>query len=69
MDEGQPYLHINKFLARKSSISHQAKRRKEKKKPEPDEQEDMPQHRHFPPARHRGDKNPKYHEEQQKDVA
>jgi hypothetical protein len=35
--------------------------------PKPEEQEGMPQHQHCPPAKHREDKNPKYHEEQQKD--
>jgi hypothetical protein len=44
------------------------KRRKKRKRPKPEEQEGMPQHQHCPPARHREDKNPKYHEEQQKDV-
>jgi hypothetical protein len=29
----------------------------------------MPQHRHCPPAKHREGRNPKHHEEQQKDVA
>jgi hypothetical protein len=28
----------------------------------------MPHHEHCPPAKRRGDRNPKYHEEQQKDV-
>jgi hypothetical protein len=29
----------------------------------------MPQHQHCPPAKHREDKNPNYHEEHHKDVA
>jgi hypothetical protein len=40
-----------------------------RKKPKPEEQEGMPQHQHCPPEKRRGDRNPKCHEEQQKDVA
>jgi hypothetical protein len=40
-----------------------------REKPKPEEQEGMPQHKHCPPAKRREDRNPKYHEEQQKDVA
>jgi hypothetical protein len=61
------YFLSNILLTRKSSMSYQAKRRK-KKKPKPEEQEGMPQHGHCPPAKHRGDRNPKYHAGQQKDV-
>jgi hypothetical protein len=57
-----------KMLTRTSSISYQAKGRKEKK-PKHEEQEGMPQHHHCPLAQHRGDMSPKYHEEQRKDVA
>jgi hypothetical protein len=39
------------------------------KKPKPEEQEGMPQHHHCPLAKHHGDRNLKYHKEQQKDVA
>jgi hypothetical protein len=58
-------------LTRKGSGNHQAKRCKEEKthRPKPEEQEDMPQHQHSPPAKRRDDMNPKYHEEEQKDVA
>jgi hypothetical protein len=42
---------------------------KKRKKIKPEEQEGTPQHQHCPPAKHRGDRTPKYHEEQQKDVA
>jgi hypothetical protein len=38
----------NKFLTRKSSGGHQAKK-KRRKKPKPEEQEGMPQHQHCPP--------------------
>jgi hypothetical protein len=36
-------------------------------RPKPEEQEDMPHH--YPPAKHRENRNPRYHEEHQKDVA
>jgi hypothetical protein len=37
--------------------------------PKPKEHGDMLQHRHCSLAKHREDRNPKYHEDQQKDVA
>jgi hypothetical protein len=47
-----------------------AKQKEEtRKKPKPEEQESMPQRQHCPPAKRRGDRNPEYHEQQQKDVA
>jgi hypothetical protein len=51
------------ILTRKISGGHQAKRRKEGKKPKPEEQEGMLQRRHCPPEKRRGDKNPECHEE------
>jgi hypothetical protein len=39
-----------------------------RKKPKPEQQEGMPQHQCPTHAKHRGDGNPKYREEQQKDV-
>jgi hypothetical protein len=42
---------------------------KEEEREKPEEQEGMPQRRHCPPAKRRGDRNPIYREEQQKDVA
>jgi hypothetical protein len=60
------------FLTRKSSGNyHQAKRKRRKKphKPKPEKQEGMPQYQHCSPAKYREDKNPKYHKEQQKDIA
>jgi hypothetical protein len=46
------------------------KQKEEKRKrPKPEEQEGMPQCQDYPPAKRRGDRNPEYHEEQQKDVA
>jgi hypothetical protein len=45
------------------------KQKEEKrKKPEPEEQEGMPQHRHCPTKKRRGDGNQECREEQQKDV-
>jgi hypothetical protein len=40
-----------------------------RKKPKPEEQEGVPQRHHCPPEKRRGDRNPKCHEEQQKDVS
>jgi hypothetical protein len=61
------YLQI---LTRKSSGGHQAKRiLKRRKKPKPEEQEGTPQRQNCPLEKHRGDRNPECHEEQQKDVA
>jgi hypothetical protein len=45
-----------------------SKKKKIGEKPKPEEQQCMPQHQHCPHAKYRGDKNPKYHEDQQKDV-
>jgi hypothetical protein len=46
------------------------KQKEEKRKnPKPEEQEGMPQRQHCAPEKRHGDRNPKYHEEQQKDVA
>jgi hypothetical protein len=39
------------------------------RKPQPEEKEGMPQLRHCPPEKYHRDRNPKYHEEQQEDVA
>jgi hypothetical protein len=38
------------------------KRRKKTHKFKPEENKDMPEHRHFPLANHHEDKHPKYHE-------
>jgi hypothetical protein len=62
VDTTRTYLQI-------SITPFNCKKKNKRKKPKPEEQEGMPQHQHFPPAKRRGDRNPKYHEEQQKDVA
>jgi hypothetical protein len=57
---------------KKGSGNHQSKRKGREKKPHqpmPEEQEGMPQHQHCPSAKRREEMSPKYHEEQQKDVA
>jgi hypothetical protein len=59
---------IKKNLTRKNSGVHQAKEEK-RKKPNPEEHEGMPQNQHCPPVKRRGDRDPKYHDEHQKDVA
>jgi hypothetical protein len=52
----------SKLLTRKRSANHIAKRRKKNpQRPKPEEKDGMPQHQHCPLAKHRGDKNPKYH--------
>jgi hypothetical protein len=51
------------------TTEQKGKRRKKPHKPKPVEQEGMPQYQHCPYAKHREDKNPKYHEDQRRDVA
>jgi hypothetical protein len=46
------------------TTKQKGKRRKKPHRPtKPVGQEGMPQYQHCPPAKHRGGKNPKYHEE------
>jgi hypothetical protein len=45
------------------------KAKKKGKKAKPEEHEGTRQRKHCPLAKRRGDRNPEYHEEQQKDVA
>jgi hypothetical protein len=59
---------IIKKITRKSDGGHQAKEEK-REKPKLEEHEGMPQRRHYPLEKRRGDRNPKCYEEQQKDVA
>jgi hypothetical protein len=61
---------IEYCLTRKSTGDRQVKRRnkEEKNKEKTKEHEGMPQHQHCPPAKRRGDRNPKYNEDQQKDA-
>jgi hypothetical protein len=61
-------LEINIVLQEKAV---QATKQKEKKRknPKPEEKEGMPQRQHCPPEKRRGERNPEYHEEQQKAVA
>jgi hypothetical protein len=54
------------FLQEKAVEATKQKEEK-RKKPKPEEQEGMPQRRHCPHAKRRGDKNPECHEGQQKD--
>jgi hypothetical protein len=56
------------YLTRKAVEATKQKEEK-RKKHKPEEQEGTPQRRHCPPEKHRGDRNPECHEEQQKDVA
>jgi hypothetical protein len=61
---------IDNRIVKENKAVEATKRKEEKrKKPKAEEQEGMPQHQHFPSEKRRGDRNPEYHEEQQKDVA
>jgi hypothetical protein len=63
------YIHITiKFLQEKA-VEATKQDEENREKPKPEEQEGMPQRRHCPPEKRRGGRNPKCHEEQQKDVA
>jgi hypothetical protein len=59
---------IYKKSYNKKQLRPPSKKRKDGK-PKPEYQEGMPHHHYSPHAERRGDRNPKYHEEQQKDVA
>jgi hypothetical protein len=53
---------VKNFLQEK--VAETTKQKEEKrKKPKPEEHERMPEHEQCPLAKHRGDRNPKYHEE------
>jgi hypothetical protein len=56
------------FLQEKAAETTKQKGER-RKRPEPEEQEGMPEHQHCLPAKHREDRNPESHEEQPKDVA
>jgi hypothetical protein len=58
----------NKFLQEKAMETTKQKEEK-REKPKPKEQEGMPQRQHCPPAKRRGNRSLKFHEEPQKDVA
>jgi hypothetical protein len=58
-----------KFLQEKVVQATEQTEDENRKKPKADEHEGMPQRQHCPPAKRRGDRNPEYHEVQQKDVA
>jgi hypothetical protein len=58
-----------KFVLQEEAVEATKQKEEKRKRLEPEEQEGMPQGQHCPPAKRRGDRNPKYHEEQQKDVA
>jgi hypothetical protein len=51
------------------TTEQKGERRENLQRPEPEEQKGYLQHQHCPPAKHREDRNTKYHEEQHKDVA
>jgi hypothetical protein len=55
------------FLQEKAVEATKQKEEK-RKKTKPEEHEGMPQRRHYPLEKRRGDRNPECHEGQQKDV-
>jgi hypothetical protein len=60
---------ISKKFLQEKAVEATKQKEEKRKKPKPEEQEGMPQHRHCPPEKRRGDRNLECHEEQQKDVA
>jgi hypothetical protein len=62
-------LFLNKLFLQEKAVETTRQREEKRKQPKPEEQEGMPHHQHCPHAKRRGDRNPKYHEEHQKDVA
>jgi hypothetical protein len=61
-------IYYKNFLQEKAVEATKQKEEK-REKPKPEEQEGMPQHRHCPHVKRRGDRNPESHKEQHKDVA
>jgi hypothetical protein len=57
------------YSYKKKQWRPRSKKKKKREKPKPEEHEGMPQRQHCPPAKRRGDRNPEYHEEHEKDVA
>jgi hypothetical protein len=67
------FLAVVLFLRKKKELkppaSKKEQRRKNPHRHKPEEQEGIPQHRHYPLTKHREDENPNCHEEHKKDVA
>jgi hypothetical protein len=64
-------LEIN-FLQEKAvrtTTKQKGARREKPHRPKPEEQEGMPQHQYCPRAKRPEDRTPKYHKDEQKDVA
>jgi hypothetical protein len=60
-DEGT----MRKTILQEKAVETTKEKEQKRTKHKPEEKEGMPQHKHCPLAKHRGDKNPKYHEDQQ----
>jgi hypothetical protein len=60
---------FSKKIFQENAVEATKQKEEKRKKPKPEEQEGMPQRYHCPRAKRRGDRNPKCHEEQRKDVA
>jgi hypothetical protein len=58
-----------KKILQEKAVETTKQKDERRKQPKPEELEGMPQHQFCPHAMRREDRNPKYHEEQQKDVA
>jgi hypothetical protein len=57
-------LSISRKILQEKAVEMTTMQKEEKREnPEPEEREGMPQHQRCPPAKSRGDRSPKYHEE------
>jgi hypothetical protein len=61
-------LYIKKRFLHEKAAETTKQNEEKRNKPKPEEHEGARQPPHCPLAKHRGDGNPKYHEEEQKDV-
>jgi hypothetical protein len=59
----------SRIFLQEKTVETTKEKEERREKPKPEEQEDMPRHQHYPPAKRRKDWSPKCHEEKQKDVA
>jgi hypothetical protein len=55
---------VKKQILQEKAVEATKQKEEKRKKPKPEEQEGMPQRQQCPHAKRRGDRNPKYHEEE-----
>jgi hypothetical protein len=67
MNTGVVYISLQEKV--EETTKQKGARREKPHRPKPEEHEGMPQHQLCPLTKRREDRNPKYHEEQQKDDA